>query len=159
MRSLPVLVVRPLAALLVVLVATVAACARRVDGAVGDGDRVRRLGPSAAQPAAPPPPTSRSTTARPAGVVAHGRDRATSRPGHVHETSTDAGGMTGMHPVPSVTIKAGETLRLEPGGYHLMLEQLTQALDAGSTVGLVADVPGRGHARRDGRGARRLGAS
>ena len=55
----------------------------------------------------------------------------------LHETSTDAGGMTGMHPVPSVTIKAGETLRLEPGGYHLMLEQLTQALDAGSTVGLV----------------------
>jgi copper(I)-binding protein len=54
----------------------------------------------------------------------------------LHETSTDASGMTGMHHVPSVTIPAGETLRLEPGGYHIMLEQLVDDLAEGSTVAL-----------------------
>jgi copper(I)-binding protein len=54
----------------------------------------------------------------------------------LHQTSTDASGMTGMHEAGSVTIKAGQDLVLQPGGYHIMLMDLTQALTAGSTFPL-----------------------
>jgi len=48
----------------------------------------------------------------------------------IHETSMDSSGMSGMHPIHRLEIPAGGTVKLEPGGYHLML------MDAGSlTVG------------------------
>ncbi len=52
----------------------------------------------------------------------------------LHETSTDASGMTGMKPIDRVAVAAGATVKLEPGGMHLMLMDLTQALPAGGTV-------------------------
>ena len=54
----------------------------------------------------------------------------------LHEVSTDADGMTGMHHIDRLDIPAGETVRLEPGGYHLMLMGLTADLAAGGTIEL-----------------------
>jgi copper(I)-binding protein len=54
----------------------------------------------------------------------------------IHETSTDASGMTGMHPVEGIKIPAGGTVTLEPGGYHVMLMGLTGDLAAGQVVRL-----------------------
>jgi periplasmic copper chaperone A len=54
----------------------------------------------------------------------------------LHETTTDASGMTGMQPVPGIPIKAGQTVNLEPGGYHIMLENLTGDLQPGGSVQL-----------------------
>jgi copper(I)-binding protein len=55
----------------------------------------------------------------------------------IHETTTDASGMTGMHPIGRLEIPAGETVTLEPGGYHLMLMGIVEgALEPGKTVEL-----------------------
>ena len=54
----------------------------------------------------------------------------------LHEVSTDAQGMTGMHHIDRLDIPAGETVRLEPGGYHLMLMGLTGELEVGGTLEL-----------------------
>ena len=48
----------------------------------------------------------------------------------LHETTTGDDGMTGMHHMPSIAIPASGTVALEPGGYHVMLEGLTQDLVA-----------------------------
>ena len=39
----------------------------------------------------------------------------------IHETVTGADGTMGMQPVESLEVGSGETLTLEPGGFHLML--------------------------------------
>jgi copper(I)-binding protein len=54
----------------------------------------------------------------------------------IHESTTDAGGMMGMHPVDRIEVPAGGTVTLQPGGFHLMLMGLTQQLELGSTVEL-----------------------
>jgi copper(I)-binding protein len=54
----------------------------------------------------------------------------------IHETTTDASGMTGMHPVDRIDVPAGGEVRLEPGGFHLMLMGLDQPLKAGDTIKL-----------------------
>jgi periplasmic copper chaperone A len=55
----------------------------------------------------------------------------------VHETTTDASGMTGMHPIERLEIPAGETVTLQPGGYHLMLmDVMAGAIEVGKTVEL-----------------------
>jgi len=49
----------------------------------------------------------------------------------VHEMSNE-GGVMKMRPLPKgLVIPAGATVKLEPGGYHLMLMQLKQPLAAG----------------------------
>jgi copper(I)-binding protein len=53
----------------------------------------------------------------------------------IHETSMDSSGMTGMHPIDRLEIPAGGAVKLEPGGYHLMLME-TEILTVGSTVEL-----------------------
>lgn len=53
----------------------------------------------------------------------------------LHETTTD-NGMTGMHPVGSIPIRAGQTVALEPGGFHIMLDDLTEDLQPGGTFQL-----------------------
>lgn len=52
----------------------------------------------------------------------------------IHETSTDASGMTGMHPVARVEIPAGATVTFQPGGYHLMFMELSGTIEVGKTV-------------------------
>ena len=54
----------------------------------------------------------------------------------IHETTTDASGMTGMHPVEGIKVPAGGTVTLEPGGYHVMLMGLTSDLAVGQVVKL-----------------------
>jgi copper(I)-binding protein len=53
----------------------------------------------------------------------------------IHETTTE-GGMTGMQPVEAIEIPAGGTVRLEPGGFHLMIMELSQPLAVGDTLEL-----------------------
>ena len=52
----------------------------------------------------------------------------------IHQTTTDASGMTGMQMTASVAIPGGGTVTFEPGGYHVMLTGLKQALNAGDQV-------------------------
>lgn len=54
----------------------------------------------------------------------------------IHETTTDASGMTGMHPIDRLDVPAGGSVTLQPGGYHLMLMGVTQPLAVGTTVEL-----------------------
>ncbi|TAK02431.1 MAG: copper chaperone PCu(A)C [Chloroflexota bacterium] len=53
----------------------------------------------------------------------------------VHETTMDSSGMAGMHPIERLEIPAGGTVKLEPGGYHIMLME-AQELTVGDTVEL-----------------------
>ncbi len=66
----------------------------------------------------------------------------------VHETVSDAGdgdmssttgmggggGMMSMRPVEKIPVPAGETVNLQPGGYHIMLMDLAAPLEVGSTI-------------------------
>lgn len=54
----------------------------------------------------------------------------------LHQTSTDTAGMTGMSMLADLPVPAGATVRLEPGGTHLMLAELTRALAAGERIDL-----------------------
>jgi len=54
----------------------------------------------------------------------------------LHQTSTDASGMTGMAMVGRLEIPAGATIQLAPGGTHVMMSGLTESLAAGSSVEL-----------------------
>jgi len=52
----------------------------------------------------------------------------------IHETVDNGDGGGTMQPVDEIAIPAGETVKLEPGGYHVMLMGLTQELKAGDTI-------------------------
>ena len=54
----------------------------------------------------------------------------------IHETMAGGSGMTGMQPVDKIDVAAGATVKLEPGGYHLMLMGVKDMPAAGSTVEL-----------------------
>jgi copper(I)-binding protein len=43
-------------------------------------------------------------------------------------------GLSKMEHVPAIAIAAGDTLRLVPGSYHVMLSQLQQPLEVGDTI-------------------------
>ncbi|MBG9388798.1 copper chaperone PCu(A)C [Caenimonas sp. DR4.4] len=51
----------------------------------------------------------------------------------VHEMKMD-GDVMRMRPLAALELKAGQTLELAPGGYHVMLQELRQPLAAGGTV-------------------------
>lgn len=53
----------------------------------------------------------------------------------VHEMKMD-GDVMRMRAVPVLDLPAGKTVQLKPGGYHVMLMELKQALPKGSTVPL-----------------------
>jgi copper(I)-binding protein len=62
--------------------------------------------------------------------------RATSDAAHtveLHEVVND-GGVMRMRPIEKLPIPPGATVRLEPGGYHVMLLGLTRDLKPGETV-------------------------
>lgn len=52
----------------------------------------------------------------------------------IHESKTDAAGVTSMSPVDAIEIPAGETAVLERGGYHIMFMGLSQPLKEGDMV-------------------------
>lgn len=53
----------------------------------------------------------------------------------IHEMKMDEGVMQMRH-VPALSLPAGQSVSLQPGGYHLMLMDLKQPLKAGDTVRL-----------------------
>ncbi|WP_150912732.1 copper chaperone PCu(A)C [Marinobacter halotolerans] len=62
----------------------------------------------------------------------------------IHQSSMKNDMMT-MKPVPDgLPIPAGETVLLEPSGYHLMLEGLTGAITSGETVPMTLTFDGAG---------------
>jgi copper(I)-binding protein len=54
----------------------------------------------------------------------------------LHEATTDASGMTGMHPIDHLDIHAGEAVELKPGAFHLMVMGLTKDLAVGDKLEL-----------------------
>lgn len=54
----------------------------------------------------------------------------------VHETMAGGSGMTGMRPVSRLEVAPGATVRLAPGGHHLMLFGLTRTPAVGETIEL-----------------------
>lgn len=54
----------------------------------------------------------------------------------IHQTSTDMSGMTGMQPIARLDVPAGGTVKLEPGGYHLMIMGLAKPLAVGDKLEL-----------------------
>lgn len=55
----------------------------------------------------------------------------------IHQTTTDASGMTGMGMVSSIPIAGGATVQFAPGGYHVMLTGLKKELKVGDQVQVV----------------------
>ncbi len=51
----------------------------------------------------------------------------------IHETTTNAAGVTSMAPAGEIIIGPGETLALEPGGLHAMLMHMQRPLVKGET--------------------------
>lgn len=51
----------------------------------------------------------------------------------IHESATDSDGVARMRAVESLTVPAGGSVTLAPGGYHIMLMQLTEPLVEGQT--------------------------
>ncbi len=49
-------------------------------------------------------------------------------------TTGTGGGMMTMQPVDEIPVPAGETVSLEPGGYHVMLLELAEPLEVGTTI-------------------------
>ncbi len=54
----------------------------------------------------------------------------------LHQTMTDASGMTAMQPMAGIDIPAGASVTLAPGGTHLMVMGLAKDLAAGGTLDL-----------------------
>lgn len=54
----------------------------------------------------------------------------------VHETTTNAQGVSSMVPAGEITIAPGESVALEPGGLHAMLMQLQDPMTEGETFPL-----------------------
>lgn len=59
----------------------------------------------------------------------------------IHEMAMDGSTMK-MRAVPFVELPAGKVVKLEPGGYHVMLMDLKQPLKAGDTVPVTLTVEG-----------------
>jgi copper(I)-binding protein len=49
-------------------------------------------------------------------------------------TDSTGGGMMSMKPVDSITVPADGSVSLEPGGYHIMLLDLVEPLEVGTTI-------------------------
>ena len=54
----------------------------------------------------------------------------------LHKSVMDSGGMMSMKPVKSIAVPATGTVKLKPGGYHIMLMNLKKPLVKGKTFPL-----------------------
>ena len=81
------------------------------------------------------------TSSRDAALVAAGSTSAARVEMH---SMTVEGGVMRMRALPRIELPAGQTVKLAPGGMHLMLVDLKQPLKAGSTVPLVLSVQASG---------------
>ncbi len=60
----------------------------------------------------------------------------------VHEMTMD-GNVMKMRAIPRLELPAGKVVKLEPGGYHVMLMALKQPLKAGDSVPLTLKIEGK----------------
>ncbi|MDX1672211.1 MAG: copper chaperone PCu(A)C [Balneolaceae bacterium] len=52
----------------------------------------------------------------------------------IHESFRQEGGLIGMRPAGKQAINSGDTLSLEPGGFHIMLSELQRTLSPRDTL-------------------------
>ena len=78
--------------------------------------------------------TLTTTTSEDAELVGASVPAMVAAAAEVHESSMGDGGMMSMRQVPSVTVPAGGSVELAPGGFHVMLLQLAEPLVAGEDV-------------------------
>jgi periplasmic copper chaperone A len=71
---------------------------------------------------------------------------AVAKSAELHETKSD-GGMMRMRPMDALELPAGKLVELKPGGYHVMLLDLSETLRTGSTVPLTLTFQGRDGSR------------
>jgi copper(I)-binding protein len=71
-----------------------------------------------------------STTVMDGGMTTE----TTAMNGAATDTTAMGGGMMTMQPVDRIPVAAGDSVALEPGGYHVMLLDLASPLEVGSTV-------------------------
>lgn len=64
----------------------------------------------------------------------------------IHEMAMD-GNVMKMRAIPGLVLPAGKAVELKPGGYHVMLMDLKQALQPGQTVPITLVVEGAGGQR------------
>ena len=64
----------------------------------------------------------------------------------IHETKLEAG-QSKMRPHEQLVVAPGATVKLEPGGLHVMLHDLKQPLTVGAQVPLVIELSGGGTVR------------
>lgn len=81
------------------------------------------------------------TSTRDAALV--GAGSAAAARVEMHSMTVD-GGVMRMRALPRIELPAGQTVKLAPGGIHLMLIDLKQPLKAGGTVPLVLSVQATG---------------
>ena len=65
----------------------------------------------------------------------------------VHEMAIDGGTMR-MRPLARLEVPAGKTVDLKPGGYHIMLMELKQPLQAGQKIPITLQVESGGKAEQ-----------
>jgi copper(I)-binding protein len=57
----------------------------------------------------------------------------------IHQTSTNADGVSSMAPAGEIEIAPGESVSLEPGGLHAMLMRLQRPMAKGESFSLTLD--------------------
>ncbi|MDX1618578.1 MAG: copper chaperone PCu(A)C [Balneolaceae bacterium] len=69
---------------------------------------------------------------------------STDAAGHteIHQSFRKEGGVSGMRPAGPLPVESGSRLELKPGGYHLMLMQLSRDLAAGDSISLTLKFTG-----------------
>jgi len=78
--------------------------------------------------------TLRNESSKPITVI--GIDSSVATMAMIHETRTE-GGVSRMRPHEQLVIPPGKTVKLEPGGLHVMLHGVSQSLAPGASVPLV----------------------
>jgi copper(I)-binding protein len=78
--------------------------------------------------------TLRNPTTRPISIV--GVESPLASHAMIHETKTDAG-QSRMRPHEQLVVPPGQTVKLEPGGLHVMLHGITQPAAVGQRIRLV----------------------
>jgi copper(I)-binding protein len=85
--------------------------------------------------------TMRNPSTKPIVIV--GVESSVASHAMIHETKTESG-QSRMRPHEQLVVPPGETVKLEPGGLHVMLHGLTQPVAVGQSVPLVLLLDGGG---------------
>ena len=80
--------------------------------------------------------TLRNPTSKPITIVGIGIESSVAEHAMIHETRTE-GGQSRMRPHEQLVVAPGETVKFEPGGLHVMLHGMKQAVAVGQSIPLV----------------------